>query len=473
MSLRTRFGRFGIIAAVAWVGLLADPATSQDTTRATPPEPAAAAAESAPAAPAKPAPAPAKPAPAAPSNPAPAAAPVAPSEHKALQTPPRDARPAKLTRMCGVCHSDVRVEFDKGIHRSEEIGCISCHGGDPEATTVAAAHRGNGYRGKPRRRDIPSLCATCHSSAARMRPYNLPSDQYTLYQSSHHGMALAKGDEGVAVCTDCHGVHEIRPHDDPQSKVARRNVPATCGRCHHLTADMKRRGHKHDPLAEYKEGAHGRALLVEGNDAAPECADCHGKHSTAPPTLGDVEKVCGQCHTKERGFFAMSAHRGTLEIDGRTDCAACHGNHRTASADVKMFGAVCQKCHDAGDDERRIGARMGAMLNEASSEIERAHALVRKAAAIPIYVEDYDSRLEDARTAYLETVPVTHSLDTTLVETRARRARSIATEVSREVDEKLEGRWWRYVGLGIFWFYLALTGIIIVRARRRVTERDR
>jgi len=469
------------LGTIAWLGLFASPAAAQDTTHAAPPEPAATA-EPAPAAGPAPAPEstattrPDPPRAAAPSRavaPSPVAAPDAAPEHKTLQTLPRDARPTKLARMCGVCHSDIRVEFDKGIHKSEEIGCISCHGGDPEATTVAAAHRGNGYRGKPRRRDIPSLCATCHSSAVRMRPYNLPSDQYTLYQSSHHGIALARGDEGVAVCTDCHGVHEIRPADDPQSKVARRNVPATCGRCHHLTADMKRRGHTHDPLAEYKEGAHGRALLVEGNDAAPECADCHGKHSTAPPTLGDVEKVCGQCHTKERGFFQMSAHRGTLEMDARNDCAACHGNHRTASADVKMFGAVCQKCHDPGEIELQVADRMGGMLNQASSEIERAHALVRKAAAIPIYVEDYASRLEDARTAYLETVPVTHSLDTTLVETRARRARSIATEVSREVDEKLEGRWWRYVGLGIFWFYLGLTGVIIVRARRRVTERDR
>jgi hypothetical protein len=39
--------------------------------------------------------------------------------------------------------------------------------------------------------------------------------------------------------------------------------------------------------------------------------------------------------------------------------------------------------------------------------------------------------------------------------------------VSREVDEKLSGRWWRYVGLGLFWFYLFLTAAIVVRARRR------
>jgi len=114
------------------------------------------------------------------------------------------------------------------------------------------------------------------------------------------------------------------------------------------------------------------------------------------------------------------------------------------------------------------------MLTETSAEIDHARQLVKRAAEIPLYVEDYQARLEDARTALLETVPVTHTLDTTQVESHSRRARSIAAEVSREVDEKLTGRWWRYVGLGLFWFYLLLTAAILARARRRAAgERGR
>ena len=106
----------------------------------------------------------------------------APAPHTAANQPlrsvPAGARPSRTSGMCGVCHSDIRVQYDKGIHKSEEVGCISCHGGDPAAITVAGAHRGQGYRGKPRRRDIPALCASCHSDIAQMRPYNLPADHY-------------------------------------------------------------------------------------------------------------------------------------------------------------------------------------------------------------------------------------------------------------------------------------------------------
>ena len=124
--------------------------------------------------------------------------------------PAPDAAPV----LCAVCHSDVRVQFDRGVHHREGIACTSCHGGDPAASTVAGAH-GKGFRGVPKRRDIPTLCASCHADVALMRPYNLPADQMALYRTSKHGLLLARGDERVAVCTDCHGVHDIRPRSDP------------------------------------------------------------------------------------------------------------------------------------------------------------------------------------------------------------------------------------------------------------------
>lgn len=464
-----------LVAAASAVCLtIAGPTRAQDSLPAAPRDSAAAAAQPIPK------PSPGAPSPgAAPASVAPpavtpsAAGPATPADRPLWSVPP-GARAARTSGMCGVCHSDVRVKFDKGIHKTEEIGCISCHGGDPNATTVAAAHRGHGYRGRPRRRDIPALCASCHSDVARMRPYNLPSDQYALYKTSRHGIALAKGDESVAVCTDCHGQHEIRPRDDPQSRVARRNIPATCGHCHGDTTLMQRHGIKQNAFADYKSGIHGRALLLEGNDAAPECANCHGSHGAGPPGFGDVDKVCGQCHAKTRTFFLASAHRGSIESGGRSECAACHHNHKTVEPSPKSFDLVCSECHDAGTPEAHVAGRVKTMLATASAEIDRAHRMVQKAAAIPLYVEDYESRLEDARTALLEMGPVTHSLDTTLVEPHARRARSIASEVSHEIDEKLAGRWWRYVGLGLFWFYLLLTAAIVTRARRTAAaERDR
>jgi formate-dependent nitrite reductase cytochrome c552 subunit len=64
--------------------------------------------------------------------------------------------------LCAMCHPDVRVEFERGIHTEEEVACVSCHGGDSSVATVEGAHRGD-FRGKIRRRDVPSLCASCHA----------------------------------------------------------------------------------------------------------------------------------------------------------------------------------------------------------------------------------------------------------------------------------------------------------------------
>jgi hypothetical protein len=59
------------------------------------------------------------------------------------------------------------------------------------------------------------------------------------YLSDFHGMtaSLQKGEQGktgkvVAVCTDCHGVHDIAKVKDPTSKVVQGNLVATCRKCH-------------------------------------------------------------------------------------------------------------------------------------------------------------------------------------------------------------------------------------------------
>lgn len=390
-----------------------------------------------------------------------------------VEVPPAGAVAGKTTGMCGVCHSDIRVRFEQSVHREEGIGCVSCHGGDPKALTVAGAHRG-GFRGKLSKRAIPALCASCHADVAKMRPYNLPSDQYALYQTSQHGIRLAKGDMNVAVCTDCHGIHEIRAPDDPQSRVFPRNIPATCGRCHGNAALLKKYGRKDNPYLDYKAGVHGRAFLIDGNDAAPSCARCHGSHGATPPGVGDVDKVCGQCHSKARSYFLSSPHKEAMVAAGEPECAACHGNHRISPASPALLGPVCKKCHEPDDEALHVAARFKAMVTGASAMIDEANRRVAVAARIPLYVDDYKARLEDARTALLEAYPATHSLDTLEVEPYTRRARSIAEQVSAEVHHKLSGRWWNKVGLGLFWFYLLVTAAILVRARRRAAaEKDR
>lgn len=372
---------------------------------------------------------------------------------------------AAAPEACTLCHPQARVQFEESVHHREGILCSSCHGGDPAATTVERAHR-NGFVGDPRRRDIPDLCGSCHSDIAKMRPYNLPADQEALYRTSGHGIRLAKGDDRVAVCTDCHGVHEIRAPDDPRSRVFPRNIPATCGGCH-ADGELIPGAGDGGPYQDYVAGVHGRAFLEEGNSSAPECTRCHGAHGATPPGFGDIDKVCGQCHTATRAHFIEGPHKAAMDAAGLPECASCHDHHRIAPAGIDLLESVCSNCHEPGSVQHDIALTMSALYRTADEELDMAAERVDEAAAIPLNVEDYRARLKEGRTALIESLPVMHSLEISRVEDLTRRARSIASEVESEIGGKLEGRAWRNVGLMLFWFYLILTVAILIRFRRQ------
>ncbi len=374
--------------------------------------------------------------------------------------------------MCGVCHPDVRVVFEASAHAVEGIHCSSCHRGDPAATTVPGAHRGD-FRGVPRRRDTPALCAECHADVGRMRPYNLPTDQLALYQTSQHGRLLAKGDERVAVCTDCHGVHDIRRRSDPQGRVFPTNIPKTCAACHADAALMAGYGLKADAYGDYAAGVHGKALLEKGDRSAPECTRCHGSHGATPPGVGDVDKVCGQCHAATRVFFLQGPHKRAMDDSGLPECASCHDHHLVRPADLAFLDGVCLKCHDQNSTQEMMARTLKTLFVGAAEEIEQARAQVERAAAVPFYVEDYRARLEEAGSSLTEAYPVMHALEVTRVQDLTSRARGIAREVESEVEAKLEGLAWRRVGLLVFWFYLFLTVAVLVRFRRQAGRESR
>jgi len=366
---------------------------------------------------------------------------------------------------CGVCHPDVRVAFERGVHPREGVACTDCHGGNPRTLEVAEAHRGS-FTARRARKEIPKLCASCHADVARMRPYNLATDQYALYQTSRHGQLLAGGDARVAVCTDCHGAHDILPPGDPGSRVARRNVPGTCGRCHGDARLMGAYGKKDDPFADYMKSVHASALLEGGNPRAPECSSCHGVHGVAPPGVGDVDKVCGNCHEPTRRYFMDSPHHDGMKRAGLPECAACHQNHAIARTSAALLGSLCESCHAPGGKEVELGRAMLALYTGAEGEIERASDLVARAEAVPIDVEDYRARLEEARTYLTEALPAAHTLSAGQVEHFTRRSRSIAGEIGSEIDEKLHDLRLRRFGLIVFWFYALLTVAVLIAARR-------
>lgn len=380
-----------------------------------------------------------------------------------LQAQPGGVQPQSA---CTVCHPREGVELAKSVHYREGIGCHDCHGGNPLALELEKAHGGN-YVGVPSRREIPRRCASCHSDPARMRPYNLPIDQLALYQISNHGLGLAKGDDRVAVCSDCHGAHEVRSASDPESRTYSPRVPNTCGRCHADEKLMSRYGLSPKAVQDYRASVHGKALIEEGNLNAPSCARCHGVHGATPPGFGDVDKVCGQCHSTAREFFVRSRHNQAMDAAGLPECASCHGNHAIGRAESEVGAKVCQDCHSTGGPAAEAGAKLRALAATASEQIERAAEMIDKAEQVPLDVEDYRARLELARTHLGEARPAMHSLDVDQVSPLSMSARSEAEDIQKEIYAKLSDIRIRRLGLVIFWFYLLLTVAILVSLRRK------
>lgn len=141
----------------------------------------------------------------------------------------------QATAVCQMCHGDRVEQLAQSVHgRASQMGfadvplCTTCHNPHDAARVVSAEYRNN----------IPQLCGTCHADARIMQKYGL-RPVYEAYIKEFHGVTttlykLTKpaGPAPAAVCTDCHGEHDIRAAGDPASKVNPANLLGTCRQCH-------------------------------------------------------------------------------------------------------------------------------------------------------------------------------------------------------------------------------------------------
>jgi len=257
---------------------------------------------------------------------------------------------AVVVSACLECHADKMPKFRDDVHAQVGLSCQDCH----------ETHA------RPKRTGIPDLCGRCHSSAEYMKRFNPAAriDQVAEYRTSVHGQRLAKGDEKVATCIDCHSVHDIRRKSNPDAPVYATHVAETCSRCHA------------GEYARWKVSVHAHALLEKNDLTAPTCNDCHGNHGAAPPEVKSVSFVCGTCHGREAELFRKSAKfegwtrhnellstgakcgdchddaRGKVSINHFTECVTCHENHSVVRPGVAMMGALpevpCAYCHEGG-----------------------------------------------------------------------------------------------------------------------------
>ncbi len=197
----------------------------------------------------------------------------------------------RIPGLCGSCHSrvDLMRPFDLPTDQFVQYW-ESQHGralleGDPNVATCFDCHDGHRVlrTGDPGSRvyplNEPPMCAGCHSDDSLMAPYDIPTNQYDLYQDSVHGIALLdEQDLRAPTCSTCHGAHGAAPPGFQE-------VANFCGQCHSLTEDY------------YLQGNHRFGMTIE---AGPRCVTCHGRHDLPPATLdlflGTEDGHCGSCH---------------------------------------------------------------------------------------------------------------------------------------------------------------------------------
>lgn len=281
--------------------------------------------------------------------------------HTDIKSLPHDAGLTKPK--CITCHADEQKAYDNGIHgkaraagNEKAANCESCHGNIHEILPSSDP------KSRHAKVNIPKMCGQCHSQPIP----GMPGKPALAYQESVHGKLAASGNEKAAVCSDCHGSHDIRPPNDPTSPVFHANVPQTCAKCH-PSED-----------AQYAKSIHGKAL-ADGNTHAPVCIDCHGVHTIKAPTdasstvaprnQGDM--ACAQCHnnvrmTQEFGIPGRrvdtynASYHGMANAVGsnRTaSCSSCHGTHNILPASdpastINRANLVktCGQCHPGANE---------------------------------------------------------------------------------------------------------------------------
>ncbi len=336
--------------------------------------------------------------------------------HSTIKDYPHPTKMAKV--QCATCHSDESTHISGSIHAAlGEQACESCHGnhhevtaaaeiapakcaqchesevkdfkasihgqaaaaGDPDAPTCMSCHgavhqiqSSSDPASTVAKKNMPDTCASCHSNQQFLARHKIPfAHPVEQYRQSIHGRAVASGNEKAAVCSDCHGSHDILPAHDAKSRINHWNVPKTCAQCHSQIAQT------------YLESVHGQAMTAGVADA-PVCTDCHGEHlilePSQPGSFVNAARVstatCGRCHSDERlalrynlpadrvPSYADSYHglamRGGSQIVA--NCASCHGVHNIfRSSDARStvnaanLGKTCGNCHSGAGEHFAIG----------------------------------------------------------------------------------------------------------------------
>jgi hypothetical protein len=368
--------------------------------------------------------------------------------------------------------------FSEDVHRKAGFGCHDCHGGDPGSDDPwISMSRAKGFLGKISRKTTPALCARCHSNATLMHNYKPRQrvDQLAQYQTSVHGKRLAAGDEAVANCVDCHGVHQLREVNHALSPVHPLRLPQTCGRCHSDAKRMASYKVSTTQLDDYKRSVHWDSLSKRRDLSAPSCASCHGNHGATPPNVTAVAAVCGSCHALQQELYQSSPHQPVFAGMGAGGCVVCHGNHEIVSpTDAMLHGtaSVCGQCHDSASAGGKLAESMFSGIQNLESSIARSEAILNRARRSGMEVSDAVLRLQDAKESLIKARVAVHAFSDEKIIALFKEGPAIAGETYSAGESILRERDFRRYGLAasLAAILLTIAGLWLVIRKIEVTQ---
>jgi cytochrome b subunit of formate dehydrogenase len=272
-----------------------------------------------------------------------------------------------IPNLCGRCHGNEKLRFAASDHGKALAAklkgapvCSDCHG-------EHGVYQISDKNSKMNRRHQDQICLACHVNNPDVRERVGSSAAFIeSYEKSVHGKAMTAGNEAAPTCSDCHGGHDMLTGSNVASRVNKRNIESTCGRCHTSITN------------EFHESIHGKAI-ARGILDAPTCTNCHGEHQILAHTdpsspiaaLNVSSQVCSPCHSSLKltqryglninryatfndSYHGLAVKAGDAEV---ANCASCHGIHNiksssdsTSTIAPKNLATTCGKCH-AGANE--------------------------------------------------------------------------------------------------------------------------
>ena len=165
--------------------------------------------------------------------------------HSSITTYPHPERESSSQReyniaqseICSRCHQNISQMYAASVHGKTVIEeanydtpvCNDCH----------TSHTIEDPRTAAFRLESVELCSNCHNDERLMQKYGISTNVVKTYLNDFHGRTTAligKQSEDIwvdeAICTDCHGIHDIQKVDSPDSPVIKANLVDTCRKCH-------------------------------------------------------------------------------------------------------------------------------------------------------------------------------------------------------------------------------------------------